>query len=309
MPNCELSIIIPVYNEEGNLQELYKRLRYILEEKMKITYEIIFIEDGYDTSWKIIESLHDENNHVKGIRFSRRFGHQYALKAGLDYAHGKVVISMDADLQHPPEVIIDLYQKWKEGYQVVQAVRKETRGSNIFKKITSALFYRVMNLLSDIEIDPGSSDFRLLDRHVVNELTKLNERQLFYRGLIHWVGFKHYSLEYIAQERFSGSTKYSFPKMVSFALDGIMSFSTKPLRIATLLGCFVSLLAFCYIVYALIVHFFFKMTIPGWASILISVLFLGGIQLIALGIIGEYIGKLYIENKKRQSYIVQEMIE
>lgn len=310
MKHFEISVVIPVLNEEESLGELYKRLIFVLEKELEIDYEIIFIEDGgHDTSWKIIESLHAENKRVKGIRFSRRFGHQYALKAGLDYAQGKVVISMDADLQHPPEVIINLYAKWKEGYQIIQAVRKETKGEGLFKKITSALFYRVMNLLSDMEIEPGSSDFRLLDRQVVNELKQLSERQLFFRGLIHWMGFNYCSIEYVAQKRYSGTTKYSFPKMMSLALDGIMSFSTKPLRMAIISGCIVSLLAFCNIVYVLIVHFIYKMTVPGWASILISILFLGGIQLITLGIIGTYIGKLYIENKKRQTYIVREIIK
>ena len=309
MSDYEISIIIPVFNEEGNLQELYKRLRYVLEEEMGVTYEILFVEDGYDSSWKIIKSMHEENDHIKGIRFSRRFGHQCALKAGLDYAQGKAVISMDADLQHPPELIVELYEKWKEGYQIVQTVRKDTIGGNLFKKITSILFYRFMNVISDVEIKPGSSDFRLIDRQVVNELMKMNERQFFLRGLVHWVGFKHYSIEYVAQERFSGSPKYTFPKLINFAIDGVMSFSTKPLRIATMTGFFVSILTFCYIIYALIVYFFLKKTIPGWTSILISVLFIGGIQLIALGIIGEYIGKLYIENKRRQNYIIHEIVE
>ncbi len=310
MKNCEISIIIPVLNEEKSLQELYKKLIFVLEKKMGITYEIIFIEDGgHDKSWEIIESFHAENERIKGIRFSRRFGHQYALKAGLDYAKGKVIVSMDADLQHPPEVIYDLYQKWKEGYQIVKAVRKDTKGASKLKKMTSKLFYHILNFLSDIQIEPGSSDFRLLDRQVANELKKLNERQLFYRGLVQWVGFKHYSLLYIADERFSGPTKYPFLKMMSFALDGIMSFSTKPLRIAIVLGCIVSLFAFFNIIYALFVHFIYQRTVPGWTSILISVLLLGGIQLITIGIIGEYIGKLYIENKKRQNYIIRETVE
>ncbi|MBN2031170.1 glycosyltransferase family 2 protein [bacterium] len=310
MKHCEISIVIPVLNEEETLRELYKRLISILEKEMKISYEIIFIDDGgHDTSWNIIESLHTENSRVKGIQFSRRFGHQYALKAGLDYAKGKVLVSMDADLQHPPEVIHDLYKKWKEGYQIVQALRKDTKGESKLKKMTSTCFYHLLNFLSDIQIEPGSSDFRLLDRQVVDELKRLNERQLFYRGLIQWVGFKHYSLLYIADKRFSGSTKYSFSKMMSFALDGIMSFSTKPLRIAIVLGCIVSLFAFFNIIYALFAHFVYQRTVPGWTSILISVLLLGGIQLITIGIIGEYVGKLYIENKKRQNYIIQETIE
>ena len=306
MQNPELSIVIPVYNEEGNLLELYKRLIGVLENELHVTYEIIFIEDGEDNSWQIIEKLNDQNINVKGIKFSRRFGHQNALKAGFDYSSGNAVISMDADLQHPPEMLIDLYNKWNEGYKIVQAIRKDTKGVNIFKELNSRIFYKIINFLSDVKIDRGSSDFRLLDRQIVEELKKLNENQFFLRGVIPWLGFNKMSIEYIAQDRFSGETKYTIKRMVNFAIDGIMSFSIKPLRIATILGLIISIVSFIYGLIVIYLKIFTNINVPGLSSILLSILFLGGIQLIVLGIIGEYIGKIFEGIKGRSSYIIKE---
>ena len=302
-------MVIPVYNEQGNLPELYERLVNVLRNDLQVTYEIILVDDGsQDNSWEIIENLHKENSNIKGIKFSRNFGHQYALKAGIDYSKGDAVATMDSDLQHPPELTAALYEKWREGYKVVQAIRKDTEGVSIFKSFTSRIFYKIINFLSDIKFNPGASDFSMLDRQVVEELKKIHEGHLFLRGIIPWLGFNKVNIEYVATNRFSGETKYTVKKMLEFAVNGIMAFSVKPLRLSILAGLIVSLIAFLYIMYAIIVHLIYKITLPGWTSILISVLFLGGIQLISIGILGEYLGKLFIENKKRDNYIISKTI-
>ena len=302
----EISIIIPVYNEEGNLEELYRRLISVLV-KIDDTYEVIFIDDGStDNSWEIISKLYKEDDNIKGIKFSRNFGHQFALKAGYEYSDGNATVSIDADLQQSPELILEMYDKWKEGYDIVQAVRKNTKGALFFKKFFSKLFYKTINFLSETKIKPGSSDFRLLDYKVVKEIKNLKENQLFLRGIISWIGYESYYLEYSADKRFSGETKYSYRKMLRLAVDGIMSFSIKPLRLVIFLGFFTTLLAFIYLVYVFVVRLTAQID-AGWASILASILFLGGIQLISLGIIGEYIGRLYIENKNRRNFIIEEI--
>lgn len=304
----ELSIVCPVYNEEGNLRELYKQLINILENELKVAYEVIFVEDGQDNSWKIIEEFNKTNLNIRGIKLSRRFGHQSALKAGLDNSTGEAVVTIDSDLQHPPEMIINLYKKWKEGYKIVQAIRKNTEGVKKSKEFNSKIFYKVINYLADIEIDSGSSDFRLLDKQVVEELKKMNENQLFLRGVIPWLGFNKTSIEYVALNRFSGETKYSSKKMIKFALDGIMSFSIRPLRMATYFGFIVSLFGFFYGLVVIYLRLFTDSNVPGLSSILVSILFLGGIQLFSIGILGEYLGKLFIENKKRKNYIISDVV-
>jgi len=306
--NPEVSIVVPVYNEENNLSELHKELRFVLENRLKVTYEIIFVDDGSkDNSWNAIVGLHSQNDNVKGIKLSRNFGHQQALKAGLDYSIGKAVISMDSDLQHPPEIIEKFYEEWKKGFDIVCARRKDTKGISLLKRVSSKFFYTFMNFLSDTKIEEGSSDFRLLDRKVVDEVKKFSETHLFLRGIISWIGYKSIAVEYLASQRYSGKSKYTIKKMVHFALDGIMSFSIRPLRLAIACGLFTSLFSFLYILYALISKFVLKTTLPGWTSILISVLFLGGIQLLSIGILGEYLGKLFIESKKRRNYIIEKL--
>ena len=304
--NPEVSVAIPVYNEENNLAELYKQLKIVLGTKLKVTYEIIFVDDGSeDSSWNVIVDLCSQNKNVKGIKLSRNFGHQQALKAGLDYSIGKAVISMDSDLQHPPEIIEKLYEEWEKGYDIVCAIRKDTKGIGLLKKVSSKFFYTFMNFLSDTKIEEGSSDFRLLDRKVVDEVKKFSETHLFLRGIISWIGHKSTAVEYLASQRYSGKSKYTIKKMLHFALDGIMSFSIRPLRVAMACGFFISVFSFLYILYALISKFVLKTTLAGWTSILISVLFLGGIQLLSIGILGEYLGKLFIESKKRRNYIIE----
>lgn len=305
--NTKISIVIPLFNEEGNLAELYKSLYNILVNKLKIDYEIIFIDDGSeDKSWQKIKDLHSKNINVKGIQFSRNFGHQYALKAGLDYSNGDSVISLDADLQHPTEMIIDFYNKWKDGYKIVQGIRKETKGIGIIKDINSRIFYRIINFLSDVEIYPGSSDFRLLDRKVVDEIKKMDETQFFLRGIVNWIGYENISIEYTAEPRFSGSSKYSFMKMIKFATDGIMSFSIKPLRLVMLFGMSISFISLLYALIVVYLKIFTDINVPGLSSILFSILFLGGIQFIVLGIIGEYIGKIFISVKRRSLYLIND---
>jgi len=306
--NPEVSVAIPVYNEENNLAELYKQLKIVLGTKLKVTYEIIFVDDGSeDSSWNVIVDLCSQNKNVKGIKLSRNFGHQQALKAGLDYSIGKAVISMDSDLQHPPEIIEKLYEEWEKGYDIVCAIRKDTKGIGLLKKVSSKFFYTFMNFLSDTKIEEGSSDFRLLDRKVVDEVKKFSETHLFLRGIISWIGHKSTAVEYLASQRYSGKSKYTIKKMLHFALDGIMSFSIRPLRVAMACGFFISVFSFLYILYALISKFVLKTTLAGWTSILISVLFLGGIQLLSIGILGEYLGKLFIESKKRKNYIIEKL--
>ncbi len=309
MENNKLSIVVPVFNEQGNLPELLAQLVSVLENRLKLCYEIIFVDDGSeDRSWSIIEDLKKENFNVRGIRFSRNFGHQYALKAGIDNADGDAVVTMDADLQHPPELIIDFYEKWKSGYKVVQGIRKDTKGAGLFKRFSSSLYYRLINFISDVKIITGSSDMRLIDKQVADELRRIKEGHLCLRGIIPWLGFQESMVEYVAPDRYSGVTKFTFGKMFRFAVDGIMSFSIKPLRLSILAGFVISLVAFVYIIFALVASLVYKMAIPGWTSILVSVLFLGGMQLISIGILGEYVGKLFMECKRRDNYIISERI-
>jgi dolichol-phosphate mannosyltransferase len=303
-----ISIVIPIYNEEDNIRELYNRLVKILSE-LKVSYEIIFSDDGSkDNSWSIIEGLHAQDSHVRGIKLSRNFGHQYALKAGLDYSRGEAVVSLDGDLQQPPEMIKDFYLRWKEGFDIVYALRVNTKGVSFWKEFNAKAFYSFLNLISDIRIERGASDFRLLDIKVINEIKNINENQLFLRGIVSWLGFKSISLPYIANERHSGRTKYSVRKMLRLAIDGIMSFSIRPLRIATVLGVLISSVSFLYIFYALYQRIILNLALPGWTSILISVLFLGGAQLLSIGLLGEYIGKLFMESKKRRSYVIDKLL-
>ncbi len=300
-----ISIVVPAFNEEGSLRQLIPALTAILKDYRD--YEILLVDDGsQDHSLEIIKEWHRQNFHVRYLSLSRNFGHQNALKAGLDHAIGDCVVTMDADLQHPPEMIPQLIAKWQEGYDVVYTVRQDDPKLSFFKRQTSALFYNVMNRLSDVRINRGAADFRLLDRSVVEVLKDIHEYYLFYRGMTAWVGFRQYAIEYCPAARFAGETKYSFRKMLGFALTGITSFSLKPLRISVLLGVFFAVISFLYALYAITMKIFTTQTIPGWTSVLVSVLFIGGIQLIVMGIIAEYIGKLFMESKRRPHYIVRE---
>ena len=305
MTSFKVSIVIPAFNEEGNVKIIADNLVQVL--KGYHDYEILFINDGSaDRTLSVLKELSASNNHIRYLSFSRNFGHQLALKAGIDHASGDCVISMDADLQHPVELIPQLIAKWQEGFEIVYTIRADGPKTSLFKRVTSNLFYRLMNAISDIQIVQGTADFRLLDRVVVDVLKNMQEPDLFFRGIIPWIGFSQYGLLYAPNERFWGKSKYSLTKMFRFAFHGITSFSTKPLHLATLMGLFISFLSFAYGLVALTGKIFKDQAVSGWTSMIVSVLFIGGIQLVMLGIIGEYLGKLFIESKRRPNYIIRE---
>ena len=307
MPNFLLSIIVPVYNEEKNIQPLIDRLLPVVGQ---LPYEIIFIDDGSrDNTVEEIKKITDKNLAVKLLAFYRNFGHQMALSAGYTVARGDCVVSIDADLQDPPEVIAQMIAKWQKGTQIVYAKRNERQGENFFKKFTAAVFYQLINFLSDTPIPQEVGDFRLLDKQVVNFLNNLQEKPSFLRGLVSWGGFPTEFVYFKRDKRFSGQTHYGFLKMLNFALDGITSFSIKPLRLAIYFGFLSGILGFMGIIYKLIEKIIYpQQFIVGWAGLFTAVMFLGGIQLFTIGIIGEYIGKIYQEVQKRPRYLIKEKI-
>ena len=302
-----ISIVVPVYNEEEIVRTTYSRLKEVAG-KWEDNYEIIFVNDGStDHTLRILEEISDNNSPIKVISFSRNFGHQMAFTAGLDYAKGGAVIVIDGDLQDPPEVMTELIQKWKEGYHVVYGKRIKRKGETFFKRITANIYYRLMEKLSDTKIPRDVGDFRLMDRSVVDKIKNMRERHRFIRGMVSWVGFKQTFVEYVRDERVAGETKYPFKKMLRFALDGIFSFSTVPLKIVTQLGFLITLLTFLYIVY-IVMNRILGHGFPGYASIIVSILFLGGIQLLSIGLLGQYIGRTFEEIKSRPLYIVEKTI-
>ncbi len=302
----KVSIVVPVYNEQYNIVLLFKEIKMIQDKKYE--YEIIFVDDGsVDGTFKNIESLSKKERQVKYISLSRNFGHQIALKAGIDFVTGDCVITLDGDLQQPPKYIPVMLKEWEKGYDVVSTIRIDEKGVPFYKRFTSNLFYKIINMLADVEIRPGSADFRLLDKKVVKIIQSLKESSLFLRGLVPWSGFKQTYLPYTAARRQAGYTKYSFLKMLALALDGVTSFSVRPLRIATFIGFFFAFISGLYGVYAIIVRIFYNQAIIGWASLVASVVFMGGLQLMILGIIGEYLGKLFIQSKDRPLYIVKQI--
>lgn len=302
-----ISIIIPIYNEEGNISKLYQKLTAVLQ-KIPQEYELIFVNDGStDSSREKLQDLHQQNGlQVKIISFSRNFGHQTAVTAGIDFCSGEAAIIIDADLQDPPEVIPELLNKWQEGYDVVYAIRKQRKGDSVFKKFTAWFFYRFLRKITKMNIPVDTGDFRLIDRTVINTLKSLPERNRFIRGLVSWVGFKQTGVYYHRDPRYSGKTKYPLRKMIQFALNGITAFSYLPLQLATFLGFFVSAVAFIASLYFLYLRFIANIYVTGFTSQILAILFLGGVQLITLGIIGEYIGRIYDEVKQRPLYIISE---
>ena len=300
------SVIAPIYNEIGNLPELYRRVKETMDQTGE-TWELIMVDDGStDGSTDEIRKLASLDGRVRPVIFVRNFGHQIAVTAGLDYANGQAVVVIDADLQDPPEVILDLIARWKEGYEVVYAQRAEREGETWFKLLTASIFYRLIYRITDVKIPMDTGDFRLMDRKVVDVMCEMRERHRFLRGMSSWVGFKQAGVAYKRAARYSGVTKYPFKKMIKFASDAITSFSYFPLQVAMYLGFIsagISIIAIPVVVILRIagVHAF-----AGQASTLIAVLFLGGVQLISLGILGEYIGRIYDEAKGRPLYIVRE---
>jgi glycosyltransferase involved in cell wall biosynthesis len=298
------SIVIPVYNEKENLPELYRRSREVLDSTGE-PWELVMVDDGCsDGSTQIMLKLSEEDPRVRPIIFARNFGHQIAVSAGLDYSRGRAVIIMDADLQDPPEVMLDLIARWREGYEVVYAVRSEREGETWFKTFTASLFYRLIFKITDVKIPLDTGDFRLLDRKVVDVLKKMRERHRFLRGMAAWVGFKQVGVPYKRAARFAGETKYPFSKMFRLAVNAITSFSYFPLQMATYVGFIAAGLGIIAIPVVVVVRLAGNHGFLGQASTLVAVLFLGGVQLISLGVLGEYVGRLYDESKGRPLYIV-----
>ncbi len=301
-----ISIVIPVFNEEENILLLNSQLKAVLQ-NTGTEYEVIFIDDGStDRSFSVIKALHlEEGSRVKGISFSRNFGHQIALLAGIRKAKGELIITMDGDGQHPAEFIPDLIQKQKEGFDIINTRRIDASDTGLFKKITSGWFYSLINRLSDIEIEPASADFRLMNRKAADAFLTIPENDRFTRGLISWMGFSQAVIAYKAQPRQAGKTKYSFTKMMRFAINGITSFSAKPLRLSLYMGILIAAFSVLYAIYA-VVQFTRGHVIPGWTSILLSVLFIGGSILINMGIMGEYIARIFTETKNRPLYFIKD---
>jgi glycosyltransferase involved in cell wall biosynthesis len=303
-----VSIVIPVLNEEGNLPVLYERLSAVLK-NLATDYELLFINDGSsDQSLLLLKTFADRDAHIKIIDFSRNFGHQLAVTAGLDHCHGDCAVIIDADLQDPPELITELITKWNAGYQVVYAQRVKRKGEHFIKVFTAMIFYRLLKKLANIEIPLDTGDFRLIDRKVIESLKAMPERNRFIRGMVSWIGLRQTSVQYVREERLSGKTKYPLFKMIRFALTGLTSFSLVPLQLSSLFGFLVSGISFLAGLYTIYLKIFTTRTIPGWTSLMIALLFLGGIQLITLGIIGEYVGRISEEVKQRPAYIIQDKI-
>ncbi len=302
----KISVIIPIYNESANIRKLVERLNNVFSQINNST-EYIFINDGSkDNSIEIVKELALSDDKIKYINFSRNFGHQIAVTAGLDKAIGERIVIIDADLQDPPELIIDMYNKMDEGFEVVYAKRKARKGESWLKKFTAKMFYRILKSITSVNIPVDTGDFRIMDRKIVDALKHMPEQQKFLRGQISWVGFNQTYVEYERDERNAGETGYTYIKMIRFALDGITSFSNFPLKFASICGFVVSGIAFIVMLYALYSRFISKDYIEGWTSIIISVLFLGGIQLISIGIIGEYISRLSANVRNRPLYIIRE---
>jgi polyisoprenyl-phosphate glycosyltransferase len=304
----DYSIIVPAYNEENTLGEFYVRLAKVLQ-SLDGGSEIIFVNDGStDETEKILQQFHQSDSRVRILHLSRNFGHQIAITAGIDSAQGRACLVMDADLQDPPEVIPEMVRLWHTGFEVVYGLRKKRLGESRFKLATASIFYKALKHLAHIEIPQNVGDFRLLDRKVVDALKKLPERNRFVRGLVSWVGFRQTDLLYERDARFAGETKYPFLKMLEFALDGITSFSAIPLRLATWMGLLCSFASFLLILWVIGAKLFTDRTVLGWASLMVVVLLIGGVQLFTIGILGEYIGRIFDEAKQRPLYLIREKV-
>jgi len=302
----DLSVIIPIYNEEANIASLYERLKKVLD-GLGRSHELIFINDGSrDRSMTLIRDLAGRDPAVRFIDFSRNFGHQIAVTAGLDHCSGRSVAIIDADLQDPPELIGEMYGKLQEGFQVVYARRRRRKGEGFLKKWTAHRFYRLLARITSVEIPVDTGDFRIMDRCIVDVLRQMPEQEKFLRGQISWAGYRQTYVEYDRDGRHGGKTGYTYRKMLRFALDGITSFSTAPLKFATALGFVVSIAAFAASLYVLYAKFIARDTVAGWTSLMLVVLFLGGVQLICIGIIGEYISRMSANVRRRPLYVVRE---
>lgn len=307
MSNIVYSIVVPMFNEELVIAESYKRLKSVMD-SFKEPYEIVFVNDGSrDKTGSIIRGICEKDPNIKLVDFSRNFGHQIAITAGMDHTVGQAIVVIDGDLQDPPEVIAQMAAKWREGYDVVYGKRASREGETFFKKFTAKMFYRVLRKMTDVDIPVDTGDFRLIDRKVCDALKQVNEHNRYIRGLISWLGFKQTGVEFSREKRFAGETKYPLKKMIKFATDGIASFSLKPLKLASGIGVALLAVSSLYLLVALVQKIFGLGMIPGWAPILAVNLFFDGVVLLMLGIIGEYIGRIYDEAKGRPLYMIQEL--
>ncbi|NEP77508.1 MAG: glycosyltransferase family 2 protein [Okeania sp. SIO3C4] len=302
----QLSIVIPFYNEEPNIPDLFERLISVLD-PLEMTYEIICINDGSkDNTLKLLVEYYQDNPSIKVVNFSRNFGKEIAMTAGIDYSVGDAVIPIDADLQDPPELIVEMIAKWREGYDVVYATRRSRQGESWLKQFTAQKFYRTIQRLTPVEIPPDTGDFRLMDRKVVEALKKLPETNRFMKGLFSWVGYQQTSILYDRGLRFKGETKWNYWQLWNLAIEGITAFSSVPLKIWSYIGISISLISFIYASFLVIRTLIFGIDVPGYASLIVAILFLGGMQLLSLGILGEYLGRVHEEVKRRPLYLVRE---
>jgi dolichol-phosphate mannosyltransferase len=304
-----LSIIVPVLDEETNIGPLLEKTRSIICDELGLTYEFIFVDDGStDRSWDTICHLHEEDPQVLGLRFSRNFGHQKALKAGFDVARGDAVITIDCDFQHPPELIKEMVKKWRDGFEVVNTVKTDNSGQGAVKKFATRVGYQFLNVFSETHVETGVADFRLLDRKVVDYLKQFREKHLLLRSVVGWFGFQSTSINYVATKRLSGQSKYNIRRLIYLLSAGLLTSSVKPLRFATYFGMIITILSIGYSFYVIWLKLFKGIDIPGWTTTVVIELFLGGSILIVLGIIGEYIALIYEEIKGRPNYILRDRL-
>ena len=310
MKSKKVSLVVPMYYEEKVVNECYKRLTEVLKKLENYEYEIIFVNDGSkDKTLELLEEIAKNDNNVKILSFARNFGHQCAVTAGLKHVSGDAIVIIDADLQDPPELIPDMLKLWEDGNQVIYGKRKTRDGESVFKLLTAKMFYKTLNALSDVDIPKDTGDFRLVDREVVEVINSLPEHNKFLRGLWSWVGFKQIPYEYERKERFAGETKYPLKKMLKLASDGIISFSTKPLKFVGALGMISIAISVFIMIYA-IISFVFKLNnlTPGWTSLMVAITFFAGVQLLSVWIMSEYIARIYDESKNRPQYIIEKKI-
>jgi dolichol-phosphate mannosyltransferase len=308
MDRPTLSFVLPIYNEEEVIPELHKRLTEFLA-KLALPAEVIFVNDGSrDRSMELLRGLAQGEPRYRVLSFARNFGHQTAITAGVDYARGKAVVVMDADLQDPPEVVLAMVEKWREGFDVVYGRRRKREGETFFKLVTARVFYRIFSAMIPIDVPLDTGDFRLMSRRVIVALRELRETHRFVRGMVAWVGFKQTEVLYDRPGRFAGETKYPFRKMLRFALDGITSFSILPLRFATYLGMVTSVGSVGVIVWALLAKYVYKQVVQGWTATVIIIALFASVQLLMIGILGEYVGRIYEEVKRRPLYIVGDTV-
>lgn len=306
MAAVEISVVVPVYREEEIIEQFYQELSSVMK-GLEMPYEVIFVDDQSDATLEILKRIQRKDDRVKTISLSRNFGHQIALTAGMDFAAGNAVIMLDADLQHPPKVIPELIERWKEGYDIVYTIREDVRGESFFKRLSSRMFYALMSKIAEIDMDFNTADFRLMSRKAVDGFDQIREKARFMRGLVSWIGYRKISLKYVGAERSGGRSKYSLRRLLRLALDGILSFSLFPIRLISATGLVVSFFSFIYILRVIYFVLFTTEKIPDLLPITTLILFFSGVNMVMTGIIGEYVAKVFIESKNRPLYLVDEL--